>query len=51
MTAYSRQGNKWTINEMLSLQREYEFLEMTITHPTEPAFAIISMLMMLLLRM
>ena len=25
-----RQGNKWTINEMLSLQREYEFLEMTI---------------------
>jgi len=35
MTAYSRQGNKWTINEMLSLQREYEFLEMTIQQIAE----------------
>lgn len=27
---YTRSGNKWTINEILSLQREYELLEMTI---------------------
>jgi len=26
----SRRGNKWTINELLSLQREYELLEWTI---------------------
>ena len=25
-----RSGNKWTINEMLSLQREYELLELTV---------------------
>ena len=25
-----RRGNKWTINELLSLQREYELLELTI---------------------
>ena len=25
-----RQGNKWTINELLSLQREYELLEFTV---------------------
>ncbi len=30
MTAYKRGGNKWTVNELLSLQREYELLEMTI---------------------
>ena len=29
MTA-KRNGNKWTINELISLQREYELLEMTI---------------------
>lgn len=29
MTAY-RSGNKWTVNELLSLQREYELLEMSI---------------------
>ena len=29
MTAY-RAGNKWTVNELLSLQREYELLEMSI---------------------
>ena len=27
---YKRSGNKWTVNEVLSLQREYELLEMTI---------------------
>jgi hypothetical protein len=26
----SRHGNKWTVNEVLSLQREYELLEMTV---------------------
>jgi hypothetical protein len=26
----TRSGNKWTINELLSLQREYELLEWTI---------------------
>ena len=25
-----RQGNKWTINELISLQREYELLELTV---------------------
>jgi hypothetical protein len=30
MTAYKRGGNKWTVNELLSLQREYELLEMSI---------------------
>jgi hypothetical protein len=29
MTTY-RAGNKWTVNELLSLQREYELLEMSI---------------------
>ena len=28
--SYKRSGNKWTINEILSLQREYELLELTI---------------------
>ena len=27
---YTRSGNKWTVNEILSLQREYELLEMDI---------------------
>jgi hypothetical protein len=30
MNTYKRSGNKWTINELLSLQREYELLELTI---------------------
>jgi hypothetical protein len=30
MTTYKRHGNRWTINEILSLQREYELLEWTI---------------------
>jgi hypothetical protein len=28
--SYNRSGNKWSVNEILSLQREYELLEMTI---------------------
>jgi len=30
MTSYKRNGNKWTINETLTLQREYELLELTV---------------------
>ena len=30
MTEYKRKGNKWTINELISLQREYELLELTV---------------------
>ena len=30
MTANKRCGNKWTVNELLALQREYELLEMSI---------------------
>jgi len=30
MTTYKRSGNKWTISELISLQREYELLEWTI---------------------
>jgi hypothetical protein len=30
MTTYRRSGFKWTINELLSLQREYELLEWTV---------------------
>ena len=30
MNTYKRRGNKWTVNEVLSLQREYELLEWTI---------------------
>lgn len=36
MTVTSRrQGNKWTINELLSLQREYELLELTVKEIAE----------------
>ena len=36
MTVTSRrQGNKWTINELLSLQREYELLEFTVQQIAE----------------
>jgi len=31
----SRRGNKWTINELLRLQREYELLELTIQEIAE----------------
>jgi len=27
---YSRFGNRWSVNEILSLQREWELLELTI---------------------
>jgi len=30
MNANKRNGNRWTVNELLSLQREYELLEWTI---------------------
>jgi len=30
MSNYKRSGNKWSINELLSLQREYELLEMDV---------------------
>ena len=30
MDTYKRRGNKWTVNELISLQREYELLELTI---------------------
>jgi hypothetical protein len=30
MNSYKRIGNKWTVNELLSLQREYELLGWTI---------------------
>ena len=30
MTTYRRSGFKWSINELLSLQREYELLEWTV---------------------
>jgi hypothetical protein len=30
MNSYKRNGNRWTVNELLSLQREYELLEWSI---------------------
>jgi len=30
MNSYKRSGNKWSVNETLSLQREYELLEWTV---------------------
>ena len=30
MSNHKRCGNKWTVNELLSLQREYELLEWNI---------------------
>ena len=35
MTTYKRHGYRWTVNEMLSLQREYELLEWTIQQIAE----------------
>ena len=29
-TTYKRNGNRWTINEILTLQREYELLEWSV---------------------
>jgi hypothetical protein len=30
MNSYNRSGNRWTVNELISLQREYELLEWTV---------------------
>ena len=35
MTTYRRSGFKWSINELLSLQREYELLEWTVQQIAE----------------
>ena len=35
MNTHKRSGNKWTVNEFLSLQREYELLEWTIQEISE----------------
>ena len=35
MTEYKRKGNKWTVNELLQLQREYELLEWTVQQIAE----------------
>lgn len=31
MTNCSRNGNRWTVNELLQLQREYELLDMNVS--------------------
>jgi hypothetical protein len=35
MYAYKRNGNRWTVNELLSLQREYELLEWSVQQIAE----------------
>ena len=35
MNSYKRSGNRWTINELNSLQREYELLEWTVGQISE----------------
>ena len=35
MTIYRRSGFKWTVNELISLQREYELLEWTVQQIAE----------------
>ena len=35
MNTHKRSGNKWTVNEFLSLQREYELLEWSIQEIAE----------------
>ena len=35
MNVYKRSGNRWTVNELLSLQREYELLEWTVQQIAE----------------
>jgi len=35
MNTYNRNGNRWTVNELLSLQREYELLEWTVVQIAE----------------
>jgi hypothetical protein len=38
MNTYKRNGNKWTINELLALQREYELLEWSVGQIAEKHF-------------
>lgn len=38
MNTYKRNGNKWTINELLTLQREYELLEWSVGQIAEKHF-------------
>lgn len=35
MNSYKRSGNRWNVNELLSLQREYELLEWTVGQISE----------------
>jgi len=35
MNTFKRRGNKWSVNELLQLQREYELLELTIQEIAE----------------
>ena len=35
MNANKRNGNRWTVNELLSLQREYELLEWNVQQIAE----------------
>jgi len=35
MNVPKRNGNKWSVNEILSLQREYELLELTVEQIAE----------------
>jgi hypothetical protein len=35
MNSYKRSGNRWTVNELISLQREYELLEWTVGQISE----------------
>ena len=35
MTTYRRSGFKWTVNELISLQREYELLDWTVQQIAE----------------
>ena len=35
MPSYTRHGNRWTVNELLALQREYELLEWTVQQIAE----------------
>lgn len=35
MTAYNRNGNKWTISETMRLHREYELLELDVFNISE----------------
>ena len=35
MNSYKRSGNRWTVNELITLQREYELLEWTVGQISE----------------